>query len=215
MARFFPHAAVIFTSTLAACAAAPESYLVTLTTDVADADPIVVEVTRSWAPLGADHFYEVVEDGFYDDSAFFRVVPNFVVQFGIAGNPAENTKWETPIQDDPVVQSNTKGTLVYATSGANTRTTQLFINYKDNTGLDSQGFAPFGRIVSGMDTATSIFNPTPTSSNGISQTKYTAKGNDWLKANYPEANFITTATLSDVAESESKMDQIKKQMPQA
>ena len=122
-------------------------------------------------------------------------VPNFVVQFGIAGTPAENQKWSTPIKDDPVVGSNTAGTIVYATAGPNTRTSQLFINYQDNKGLDAQGFAPFGKVVSGMDTAKLIFNPTPGSSGGIDQGQYTSKGNAWLKAQYPKANFITKATI--------------------
>ena len=184
---------------LAACLAdAPATYHVTFATDVpGHSDPIVVEVTRSLAPLGADHFYALVQDGFYNEAAFFRVVPNFVVQFGIAGTPAENVKWKKPIQDDPVVGSNVKGTITYATAGPNTRTSQLFINYKDNTNLDSQGFAPFGKVVSGMDTALAIYNPTPGSSGGINQNSYESKGNTWLKEQYPKANFITNATITE------------------
>ena len=135
-------------------------------------------------------------DKFYDEAAFFRVVPGFVVQFGIAGDPAETQKWSTPIKDDPVVASNTVGTIVYATAGPNTRTGQLFINYANNTSLDHQGFAPFGVVVSGMETAVKIFNPTPGSSGGIDQGQYTSKGNAWLKGKYPKANFITKATIS-------------------
>ena len=183
---------------LAACLAAPSVWHVTLDTDVPGAaGPIVVEVERSLAPLGADHFYALVQDKFYDEAAFFRVVPNFVVQFGIAGTPAENQKWSTKIKDDPVVGSNTAGTITYATAGPNTRTSQLFINYKDNKNLDSQGFAPFGKVVSGMDTALAIYNPTPGQSGGINQNSYTTKGNTWLKQMYPKANFITNATITE------------------
>ena len=102
---------------------------------------MVLEVNRSWAPIGADRFYALVGDRYYDDAAFFRVVPSFVVQ-GIAALPEETKKWDEPIQDDPVLVSN-PGTVTYAaTSQPNSRTTQIFINYVDNSGLDSQGFAP-------------------------------------------------------------------------
>lgn len=114
---------------------------------------ILLEVTRAWAPLGVDRFYALLQDGFYNEAAFFRVVPGFVLQFGIASTPEANERWSTPIQDDPVVESNLRGTITYATAGPNTRTTQLFINYVDNPNLDPQGFAPFGRVVAGLDVA--------------------------------------------------------------
>lgn len=101
-----------------------------------------------------------------------------MIQFGIASEPVETTKWGGPIQDDPVAQSNSLGTITYATSGANTRTTQLFINLEDNTSLDSQGFSPFGKVVSGMDVLTAIYNPTPGKSGGADQQEYEKKGND-------------------------------------
>jgi peptidyl-prolyl cis-trans isomerase A (cyclophilin A) len=157
--------------------------------------PIVVNITRAWAPLGADHIHELVTAKYFDDLAFFRVVPDFVVQFGISGDPDTNKKWSSPIKDDPVLQSNKQGTLVFATAGPNTRTTQLFINYKDNGGLDAQGFAPFGVIDSGFETATKVFNPTPGNSGGIDQDEYTTLGNAWLKPKYPKANFITKTTV--------------------
>jgi cyclophilin family peptidyl-prolyl cis-trans isomerase len=122
-------------------------------------------------------------------------VPDFVVQFGISGDPATNKKWETPIKDDKVIQSNVAGTIVYATAGPNTRTTQLFINYIDNSRLDSMGFSPFGTVISGMETAKKIFNPTPGNTGGVDQGEYTSKGNDWIKAKYPKINFITNATI--------------------
>lgn len=129
-------------------------------------------MTRALAPLGADRFYALVKDAFFDQAAFFRVVPDFVVQFGIAGEPDENRKWDRIIMDDPVKTSNVLGTITYATAGPNTRTTQLFINTRDNKGLDDQGFAPFGRIKSGMDVVEAIYNPTPGDSDGVDQDKY-------------------------------------------
>ena len=122
-------------------------------------------------------------------------MPDFVVQFGISGDPATNKKWETPIKDDKVIQSNVAGTIVYATAGPNTRTTQLFINYIDDSRLDSMGFAPFGTVISGMETAKKIFNPTPGNTGGVDQGEYTSKGNDWIKAKYPKINFITNTTI--------------------
>lgn len=140
-------------------------------------------------------FISSLQANYYDQNAFFRVVPNFVVQFGISGDPATNKKWTGTIKDDPVIKSNIAGTIVYATAGANTRTTQLFINYANNARLDSMGFAPFGTVISGMDTAKKIFNPTPTSSGGVDQGEYTKDGNDWIKKKYPSINFITKATI--------------------
>ena len=140
---------------------APDFYRVQFNTDIDESVPIVIEVNRSWCPIGADHFYTLVNKKFYDNSALFRVVPKFVLQFGISGNSSENKKWlHSNIQDDPVVASNVRGTLAYADGGPNTRTTQIFINYADNTRLDKMGFAPFAKVVSGLDVATKAFNPT-------------------------------------------------------
>ncbi len=183
---------------VAANAAAPESYEVTFETDVkASPSEIVVAVNRSLAPIGADNFYACVKDGFYNDSAFFRVVPGFVVQFGISGSKVENQKWlHKSIPDDKVLASNTVGTLVYADAGPNTRSTQLFINYADNSRLDAMGFSPFGKVVLGMDVATKIFNPTPGGSGGVDQGEYEAQGNDWIRKKYPGVNFITGAAVT-------------------
>ncbi len=178
---------------------APESYEVTFETDVKAASPssIVVAVNRSLAPIGADNFYACVQDGFYNNSAFFRVVPGFVVQFGISGSKDENQKWlHKSIKDDKVLASNTVGTLVYADAGPNTRSTQLFINYADNSRLDAMGFSPFGKVVQGMDVATKIFNPTPGGSGGVDQGEYEAQGNDWIRKKYPGINFITGAAVT-------------------
>lgn len=114
--------------------------------------PFVVEVQREWAPNGADRFYNLVKNGFYDGARFFRVISGFMVQFGISGDPGVSAKWrEARIPDDPVRQTNQRGFITYAMAGPNTRTSQVFINFGDNSSLDRQGFSPFGRVVSGMD----------------------------------------------------------------
>lgn len=163
--------------------------------DGSPAEPIIINVTRSWAPLGADHIYSVMSDGFYNCAGFFRVVPDFVVQFGIAASPDETAKWDSAIVDDPVVKSNVPWTVTYATAGADTRTTQLFINTVDNSRLDSDGFAPFGMVTHGFDTVLAIVNPTPDSSDGVGQVEYTKLGNDWLLKKYPNISLITSGTL--------------------
>ena len=180
---------------LAAATTAPDTFKVVFETDVALGDgQIVLNVTKSLAPIGAQRVWDLVNAKFFDEAAFFRVVPKFVVQFGIAGNPAVEAQWiNKDLKDDPVKASNLKGTLVFATAGPNTRTTQLFINYVDNTFLDSQGFAPFGVVTKGLDVAVAVFNPTPGNTGGIDQGSYETKGNTWLKAQYPKANFIKSA----------------------
>ena len=154
---------------------------------------VVIEVIPEWAPLGAARFRELVEDGFFDGCWFFRVVPNFVVQFGINGDPAVHSKWDKKISDDPVTQSNKRGTLTFATSGPNTRTSQLFINLKDNSGsLDGQGFSPFGRIVSGMeavDKITSEYGERP------QQPLIEQQGNVYLEREFPNMDYVKTAKV--------------------
>jgi cyclophilin family peptidyl-prolyl cis-trans isomerase len=120
------------------------------------AGPFLVEVHPDWAPLGARRFRELIEDRYYDNTAFFRVVPNFVVQFGLAAEPGKTAKWNRQFKDDPVLRTNKLGTLVYATAGPGTRTTQLFINLRSNQQLDDQGFAPFAEVVEGMDVVQKI-----------------------------------------------------------
>ena len=124
---------------------------------------------------------------------------DFVLQFGIASESNETLKWKATIEDDPIgVQSNTAGTLSYATSGPNTRTTQLFINLNNNKDLDYQGFTPIGHVVSGFEILkTAIYNPTPGSSYGISQDDYTNNGNEWILQNYPNIDIITSTTLTE------------------
>merc|ERR1719247_2816765 len=162
-------------------------YQVTFTTDVPG--NVVINVTSAWAPIGAAHWKKTIEEGFYSTpAAFFRVVPNFVVQFGLSGTPATNKKWTTAIKDDPVKTSNKKGTIVYATAGPNTRTTQVFVNYQDNANLDSQGFAPFGTVVEGFDLLVKLDNPTPSSSGGVNQGEYEQEGQAWIEKTYPGIN---------------------------
>ena len=168
-------------------------FFLILKTDVPSSSAITIGINSSLAPLGAAHLKTVVSSGYYDNSAFFRVVPNFVVQFGISTNVAQNDA-QTPIVDDPVIGSNTKGTITYATAGPNTRTTQLFVNLKDNASLDTQGFAPFGTVLAGFDVFERVVNPTPSDSGGISQSHLETGGAAWLDAHYPAANRIVSAT---------------------
>lgn len=175
----------------------PDSFIVEIYTNVNDYTtiPITLYVNRTWSPLGVDRFYSLINDNYYNCAAFFRVVPDFVVQFGIAAEPSETSKWDTTIPDDPVLVSNLKGTVSFATAGPNTRTTQLFINYVDNSHLDASGFSPFAYVISGMETALAITNPTPGNSNGINQALYSNKGNEWLYSKYPMTNLITSTVL--------------------
>ena len=174
----------------------PDQFFLDFHTDVDVGSGVFsFNITRELAPIGVDRLYALVQDGFFNEAAFFRVVPDFVVQFGIAGTPAENAKWNHALEDDPVKQSNTQGSLVYATAGKNTRTTQLFLNYKDNKRLDDMGFAPIGNIVSGFEVAEKIYNPTPGNSNGVDQDKYTQLGNQWIREQYPKINFIKNVTI--------------------
>ena len=129
---------------------APDTYKVRLDTT---AGPVVIQVTRAWAPLGADRFYNLVKNGFYDDVRFFRVIPGFMAQGGMSGDPAIQKLWgRNNINDDPVKQSNKRGYVTFAKTGApNSRSTQIFINYGDNSRLDADGFAPFGQVITGME----------------------------------------------------------------
>lgn len=152
-----------------------------------------IECYKDWAPLGVERFYDLVRDGYFDDTGFFRVVPNFVVQFGLAADPQETAKWRTKtIKDDPVKETNAPGTITFATSGPNTRTTQLFINLGNNARLDGMGFSPFGKVVEGMDVVQKInseYGERP------QQGMITREGNEYLKKNFPNMDFIKTATL--------------------
>ena len=154
----------------------------------------VIEVHRDWAPNGADRFYNLVKNGFYDDVRFFRVVPDFMVQFGISGDPALNNVWRAArIPPDPVRESNTRGMVSYAMAGSpDTRTTQIFINFGNNSFLDASEFAPFGRVVSGMNVVDDIY-----SGHGEQpqQPQIQTQGNAYLNANFPELSYVVRATI--------------------
>jgi peptidyl-prolyl cis-trans isomerase A (cyclophilin A) len=158
-----------------------------------------IEVTRSLSPNGADRFYNLVRSGFFTDIAFFRVIPGFMCQFGIHGDPAVSAKWrDANIADDPVKGSNTRGTITFATAGPNTRTTQVFINFADNTGLDGQGFSPFGKVTDGMDVVDKInseYGEGAPQGNGPDQGRVQAEGNAYLKKDFPNLDYIKSATI--------------------
>ena len=171
-------------------AKAPEKFDVKFDTTRGD---FVVQVDRAWAPLGADRFYNLVKHEYFTGAAFFRVVPGFIVQFGLSPDPAVNRAWRTAnIKDDPVTQTNARGTLTFATAGPNTRTTQLFINYKNNAFLDSQGFAPFGQVVSGMDVVDKIYSGY---GERPDQGAITTQGMSYLEKNFPNLDTIKSATI--------------------
>jgi peptidyl-prolyl cis-trans isomerase A (cyclophilin A) len=135
---------------------APDTYKVKFDTSQGSFE---IEVHRDWAPNGADRFYNLVKNGFYNDGRFFRVIKGFMVQFGINGNPKISQVWrDANIPDDPVEESNLRGFVTFATAGSNTRTTQVFINYGDNPSLDGQGFAPFGKVVSGLEVVQHLYS---------------------------------------------------------
>lgn len=159
-----------------------------------------IEVTRTLSPHGADRFYNLVRSGYFKDIAFFRVIPGFMCQFGIHGDPKVSEKWRTAsIPDDPVKGSNTRGTITFATAGPNTRTTQLFINFADNKRLDGMGFSPFGKVVEGMDVVDKIngeYGETP------DQRRIQSQGNAYLKKDFPNLDYIKSATIVSSASSD-------------
>ncbi|MFM7168586.1 MAG: peptidylprolyl isomerase [Planctomycetaceae bacterium] len=171
-------------------AQSPEKFRVKFETSCGD---FVVEVQREWAPQGADRFHELVKAGFYDECRFFRVVPGFVVQWGMNGDPAVYAKWkDKEIKDDKVTQSNREGMITFASRGPNTRTCQLFINLADNERLDELGFAPFGKVVEGLDVVkkiTSEYGQRP------QQPLIQEEGNAYLKKEFPKMDYIKKAAV--------------------
>jgi peptidyl-prolyl cis-trans isomerase A (cyclophilin A) len=159
----------------------------------------VIEVHRDWAPNGADRFYNLVKNGFFNDARFFRVISGFMVQFGISGNPDVSGVWrDATIPDDPVKQSNTRGMVSFATAGPNTRTTQVFINFGDNAGLDDQGFSPFGQVVQGMDVVDSIYSGYGEGAprgQGPDQGRVQTEGNAYLVEAFPKLDYVKKATI--------------------
>jgi peptidyl-prolyl cis-trans isomerase A (cyclophilin A) len=171
-------------------AKAPESFQVKFTTTKGD---FVVEVTRAWAPIGADRFYNLVKHGYFTDAAFFRNISGFMVQFGLSADPAVNAAWRNAnLKDDPGKQSNSPGMITFATAGPNTRTTQFFINFGNNSFLDSQGFSPFGKVISGMDVVQKLYNGY---GERPDQGSITTQGKAYLDKNFPNLDSIKSATI--------------------
>jgi peptidyl-prolyl cis-trans isomerase A (cyclophilin A) len=175
---------------------APAKYKVKFTTTKGD---FVVEVQRDWAPKGADRFYNLVKNGFFDETRFFRVIKGFMVQFGIHGDPAVNAVMqEAHLEDDAVKQSNKRGYITFATAGPNTRTSQVFINYKDNDNLDGMGFAPFGKVISGIKTVDALngeYGEGAPGGMGPSQPRMQSEGNAYLQKDFPKLDYIKSAKL--------------------
>jgi cyclophilin family peptidyl-prolyl cis-trans isomerase len=160
----------------------------------------VIDVRREWAPNGADRFYNLVKNGFYDGVRFFRVLDGFMAQFGINGDPKISAAWrEARIQDDPVRQSNRRGFVTYAMAGPNTRTSQIFINYGDNSALDRQNFSPFGQVSSGMNVVDALYNGYGEGAprgQGPDQGRVQMEGNAYLAKNFPRLDYVKKATIS-------------------
>jgi peptidyl-prolyl cis-trans isomerase A (cyclophilin A) len=181
----------------AATRTAPERFTVVLETTRGD---LHMDVRRSWAPLGADRFYNLVKQGFYEDVAFFRVIEGFVAQVGLHGDPAVNTLWRTQrIEDDPVTQSNLPGMVTFAMGGKNSRTTQFFINLGNNANLDAMGFAPFGRVreLDVLKTLHAGYGEGAPGGRGPLQARIQREGNAYLKAEFPQLDYIKRALIVD------------------
>jgi peptidyl-prolyl cis-trans isomerase A (cyclophilin A) len=171
---------------------APAEFKVVFSTSKGD---FTVLVFREWSPRGADRFYNLVRSGFYDENRFFRVVPNFVVQWGLPADPRVAKAWEAArIQDDAMKQTNVRGMVTFAKSGEHTRTTQIFVNTKDNNALDAQGFPPFGKVIAGMDVVDALnaeYREAP------QQGRIQAEGNEYLKKEFPNLDFVKSARLAE------------------
>jgi len=178
-------------------ATAPDVFRARFETSAGD---FVIEVRRDWSPNGADRFYNLVRNGYYDNCRFFRVIDGFMVQFGINGEPAIQSPWRNAgIPDDPVRESNERGYVTFAMSGLpNSRTTQIFINFGNNSSLDSSGFAPFGRVVEGMDAVDNIYSgygEGAPNGRGPDQQRVQMEGNAYLNSSFPELDHITEARI--------------------
>ncbi len=177
---------------------APETFKVKFITTQGD---VVIQVTREWAPLGADRFYNLVDNGFYDGVKFFRVIDGFMAQFGINGNPEVSAVWrEQPINDDPNKAKNSRGRITFAMAGPNTRTSQLFISFGDNSFLDNQGFSPFGEVIEGMEVIDALYSGYGEGAprgNGPEQGRVQHEGNPYLEAEFPRLDSLNTARIVD------------------
>lgn len=175
---------------------APETFQVRFETTAGD---FVVEARREWAPRGVDRFYNLAREEFFDGVRFFRVIEGFMAQFGISGNAEVAAAWQTArIEDDPVVASNTRGRLSFAMAGPGSRTTQLFINYGDNSRLDGMGFSPIGEVVSGMDVVDSLhsgYGEGAPRGRGPDQGRIQREGNAYLEREFPELDWVRTARI--------------------
>lgn len=172
---------------------APSTFKVRFSTTKGD---FVVEAHRDWSPNGVDRFYNLVKIGFFSDVAFFRAVEGFMVQFGIHGTPEVAKAWQNAnIQDEPVKEGNKRARITFAKTGLpNTRSTQMFINYGDNSRLDKMGFSAFGEVVEGMDVVDSLnkeYGEKPSAGQG----EITRRGNAWLRERYPNLDYIKSASL--------------------
>jgi peptidyl-prolyl cis-trans isomerase A (cyclophilin A) len=174
----------------------PENFSVSFQTTQGD---FVIKVYKEWAPLGAARFYNLVKHGWYDGVRFHRVLENFMVGWGIHGDPYVNAVWKNELLiDDPVLKSNTKGAVSFAKGGANSRTVQVFINYKDNSSLDNRGFAPFGEVVDGMDVIGSLYSEYgdgPPRGEGVYQAMAMAKGAEYFEEEFPNLDRIVRVSL--------------------
>lgn len=176
---------------------APDTYGVKFSTTKGD---FIMDVHRAWAPLGADRFYQLVRIGYFDDVAFFRVVAGFMAQVGIHGDPRVNDAWRSQrILDDPVKESNKRGYVSFATSGANSRVNQIFINFGDNSRLDPMGFAPFGKVrdMSVLDALYAGYGEAAPIGRGPIQALMQRRGNAYLKASFPQLDYVTRAVILD------------------
>jgi peptidyl-prolyl cis-trans isomerase A (cyclophilin A) len=181
-------------------AKAPEEFSVKFETT---AGAFTIKVTRAWAPNGADRFYNLVQHHYYDGAAFFRVLSGFMAQFGLSAYPEVNQAWEhADIKDDPLVQSNRRGYVTFATAGPNTRTTQLFINYGNNSSLDHQGFTPFGVVTDGMDTVDKLYSSYGEGApegHGPNQSLVGNRGRAYLEKYFPKLDTISSVTIVPAA----------------
>jgi len=197
-----PAAAPDFTDPAKLTAKAPETFRAQFDTTKGK---ITIEVTRSLSPLGADRFYNLVRSGYFKDIAFFRVVPGFMCQFGIHGDPAVSAKWNgADLPDEPVKAGNARGAITFAKAGPNTRTTQMFINFADNRRLDAMGFPSFGKVVEGMDVVDKLNGEygdlAAFGGRGPDPRRIESEGNAYLKKEFPNLDYIKSATILPAAE---------------
>ena len=175
---------------------APGKFLAKFSTSKGD---FTIEVQRAWAPRGADRFYNLVSNGYYDDVRFFRAITGFMVQFGIHGDPKVSVVWRNAeIPDDPVKASNKRGMVTFATAGPNARTTQVFVNFGNNDNLDGMGFAPFGKVIEGMKVVDSLYaqyGEGAPSGRGPDQSRIQAEGNAYLTSQFPKLDYVKTAKI--------------------